>query len=441
MMLIAIAAFAAFATSEAHAVPLGTPLGGPITVTGTEGRDVFQVTLPINDPRIVVFPAATVSGMSGTCPPNTDPLTGRPTLTECPAAAEPHLLTGDLRGGDDQVLFDGRSALVSSLRINAGGGNDTVTGLTDFKDRTLNGDDGNDLLVAAGQLSTTPADNRPVVFNGGAGTDTAGWDAHVLGVGGSALMVGVSASLVTGTGTFIAPGPSNQPTTYRTDTLTSVEGLSGTPVGDVLTGSTGANTLLGNAGNDNLNGSDGPDSVQGGDGLDDLVGGKDADSLDGGLGIDTYPAGGGGDTFNTRDGFREQVTCVKGDVITNDLVDTVLNNTAANACAVSTAAAKHRYDTKLSGKPARLADGALLTKVRCPAQKPEACEGEVEALLGKRTLARGDYEVKPGKRLALALPISNANARRADGKRIVLAASEIDADGRDRFVSRPVRVR
>ena len=73
--------------------------------------------------------------------------------------------------------------------------------------------------------------------------------------------------------------------------------------------------------------------------------------------------------------------------------------------------------------------------------KPETCEGELDAVLGKRTLGRAAYDVAPGKKVAIGLPISKGNARRAEGKRIVLSASEVDADGRDRFVSRPTRVR
>ncbi|HEY8001960.1 MAG TPA: calcium-binding protein, partial [Solirubrobacterales bacterium] len=368
---------------------------------------------------------------SGTCAPNTDPLTGRPTFNECLVTNEVHTLAPDLRAGDDTVEIDARSSVINLVQLSAGAGNDAVTVVANGQERRLAGDDGNDLLIAAGGISSTPSSNRAAVFDGGAGTDTAGWFAPQFGFPAESL--GVTASLATGTGTFASGG-----TALRTDVLQSIEGLSGTEVGDVLTGSTGANTLSGNGGNDNLSGGDGADNLLGGEGLDDLVGGKDADTLDGGIGIDTYPVGAGGDTFLTRDGYAETVPCFSNDVIADDLVDRV-SGTPSN-CSISTAAAKHRYDTKLSGQPAKIENGALATRVRCPALKTETCEGKLEALFGRRELGHTAYKVRPGNKADVLLPISKANARRVEGKKILLSASEVDADKRDRFVSRPIRV-
>jgi Ca2+-binding RTX toxin-like protein len=427
----------------ANAETLGTALSGQITVTGTGGKDNLDIEFSFEGARsrytMVVTPAATVTATSGSCPPNTDPLTGRPTVTECVVTPSSQTtLVVDALAGDDTVIVEDSDFVMGALRLNGGLGNDVLEAAA-LTGRTLRGEDGNDTLIAGGPMSggTNPA----VGFDGGAGTDTAAWDDPSVATSGPNQDLGVTASLASGTATLAGVNNQSQPTTFRTDTLTAIEGLIGTDVGDVLIGNAGANTLSGGRGNDNLNGGDGADSLLGGDDLDNLIGGKAADTVDGGLGIDTYPPDSGADTFNTRDGFLEQVTCVKGDAIANDLVDTVASNTAANACSVSTAAAKHRYDTKLSGKPARVVDGELRTKVRCPGAKPETCEGELEALLGKRKLGRAAYDVAPGKKVAIGLPISKGNARRAEGKRIVLSASEVDADGRDRFVSRPTRVR
>src|SRR5207342_2056890 len=97
--------------------------------------------------------------------------------------------------------------------------------------------------------------------------------------------IGVTASLDAKTAVFSGLNSASQPATFRTDTLSSIEGLSGTEVGDVLTGGSGPDTLLGGAGDDNLNGGGGDDNLQGGDDLDDLVGGVGRDTLDGGPGI------------------------------------------------------------------------------------------------------------------------------------------------------------
>ncbi len=432
------------ALGAATAGAAGTRLSGQVTITGTDGRDAFEVEFnAASGPKgesFSVEPAATVTATTGTCPPDTDPLTGRPVRNDCQIVASGITLFIDLRKGDDLVeVNDDGTGLADSSRVSGGLGNDVIE-VRAFGERMLQGDDGNDQLAGPGQLFSS--NSPPVAYQGGTGTDTVlldGTQAPNIGGSGSGTN-GVTASLVSKTATFAGLNSQGLQTTFRTDTLDSIEALVGTDVGDVLTGGTAADTLSGGDGNDNLNGGDGADMLLGGDGLDNLIGGKAGDTVDGGLGIDTYPVDSGGDIFNTRDGFVEQVTCVKSDVIVNDLVDTVASNTAANACSVSTAAAKHLYDTKLSGKPARVADRALLTKVRCPALKPEACDGELEAVLGKRTLGRAGYDVQPGKRLAVELPIGKGNARRAEGKRILLSATEIDADGRDRFVSRPTRV-
>ena len=84
---------------------------------------------------------------------------------------------------------------------------------------------------------------------------------------------GVTANLVRGT----ASGSGS-------DTLVTIEHLTGSAYADSLTGDANANTLDGGAGNDILNGGGGNDT---------LDGGADADSLAGGAGNDTYvnPAG------------------------------------------------------------------------------------------------------------------------------------------------------
>lgn len=433
------------ACTVANAGAAGTQLSGQLTITGTDGRDAFEVEFNAatgsKGDSITIEPAATVTATVGTCAPDIDPLTGRPVRNDCQISPAGVTLLIDLRKGDDSVVVDDRVGLTNSSRVTGGLGNDVIT-LRAFGDRILQGDDGNDQLAAPGELFSSGS-SRPVAYQGGAGTDTAllGGTQAPSGVSTSSPGTnGVTASLVAKTAIFAGLNGQGQQTTFRTDTLDSIEALVGTDVGDVLTGGTAADTLTGGDGNDNLRGGDGADSLFGGDGLDDLVGGKDADTLDGGLGIDTYPLGAGADTFQTRDGFAEDITCVKTDMIVDDLVDRVLGNIAANGCSVSTAAAKHRYDTKLSGRPAKIDDGALETRVRCPARKSTTCKGELAALLGKTTLGHTAYRLRPGSKRTVDVPLSKAAASRAEGKTILLSATEIDADGRDRFVSRPTRV-
>jgi len=106
------------------------------------------------------------------------------------------------------------------------------------------------------------------VINGGAGNDElhGSWGADTL-IGGDGLDVtaylnsdaGVTVNLATGeaTGGF-AEG----------DTLSGIEGVSGSQLNDILTGDAGANALSGTEGDDILTGAAGADTLNGGDGSD-----------------------------------------------------------------------------------------------------------------------------------------------------------------------------
>jgi serralysin len=72
-----------------------------------------------------------------------------------------------------------------------------------------------------------------------------------------------------------------------TDTLNSIESVSGSQFNDVITGDAGTNDLTGNGGNDVLYGRGGSDTLIGGDGDDRFYGGSGNDTLTGGDGIDT----------------------------------------------------------------------------------------------------------------------------------------------------------
>ncbi len=423
-----------------------SPLSGTITITGTSGKDDLQVVVTPPSSQagtgaLTIDPAATITATSGACPPETDPVNGRPVRNECTISSSARTLVIDLGAGDDLVEVADVQGAIATTRVLGGPGNDAIM-LVALGERTIKGDDGNDVLAAPGQTSS----RTPVDYDGGTGIDMAsfaGTTAPIVISGAPAgtfgqVPVGVNASLETKTASFVGLNESGVQATVGTAGLAGIETLSGTELADVLTGHTGPDTLLGNGGNDNLRGGDGDDNLQGGDDLDDLVGGVGKDTLDGGLGIDTFPKGSGGDTFLTRDGYAEAILCVKEDVLVVDLADKLGGD--LGSCSVSTAAAKHLHDTKLSGRPARIEGKTLATRVRCPALKTESCEGKLEAMLGRHAIAHVAYRVRPGSKAEVRLPIGAANARKAEGKEIVLSAKEIDADGRDRFVSRPTRV-
>jgi hypothetical protein len=400
-------------------------LGGTLTITGTDGRDELQVGLEIERSgastftSLIVTPAPTVTPTG--CQRRTDSVTGRPVDTRCPPPTD---LVIDLRGGDDVLTVDVQNSVVT-IAASGGTGNDDLTVVG--RGRTLRGGEGDDVLRAV----RGPPDES-VTWDGGGGRDLVDFS----GATSSGVTPGVTASLATGRATIV-PGLGLG---VRQDTLTGIERLSGTQFGDILEGGAGADELLGQGGPDILRGGDGDDTLNGGPATDELSGGKGADTLDGGPGVDDFPAGEGFDTFLTRDGFQEGVTCVNKDVVVNDLADKVF---APTTClSISTAARKHRFDTRLSGAALRVgADRALRVQVSCPRLKPDRCAGTLRTLLGRATLATAGYRLRPGGRATLRLLLSPAEAARVRGRTLSLRADEVDGDRRKRQVLRTASVR
>jgi len=134
--------------------------------------------------------------------------------------------------------------------IDGGGGNDLICG-----------GDGNDRLAGGAGEDVLSGDAGDDALDGGAqpanGTDFAGYDASPAAV---------TASLSTGTATG-----------WGSDQLRGIEGISGSPLGDTLTGNGGDNVLLGHRGNDRLNALAGSDLVSGTEGNDTMNGGAGAD--------------------------------------------------------------------------------------------------------------------------------------------------------------------
>ncbi|WP_143515800.1 S-layer family protein, partial [Pseudomonas sp. R37(2017)] len=155
-----------------------------------------------------------------------------------------HTLTGT--SGDD-ILVAG----TGDNTINAGDGNDVLT--AGSGNNVLHGDAGNDLLYSGPGNDT---------LDGGTGIDTASY-AHATAA------VTVNLGLLGGQNTLGA----------GTDTLTSIENLTGSNFNDTLTGDNNNNVIDGGLGNDILNGG-------GGDDL--LIGGLGNNTLSGGAGADTF---------------------------------------------------------------------------------------------------------------------------------------------------------
>ncbi|WP_316861077.1 type I secretion C-terminal target domain-containing protein [uncultured Cohaesibacter sp.] len=178
-----------------------------------------------------------------------------------------------LAGGDGNDRLNGgigHDTLEGGLGVDiayAGEGNDRLVG--DEGDDTLYGEVGNDRLI------------------GGAGDDTLDGGEGYDVVDYSAAANAVTVNLHNGTASDDGDGGS--------DTLVSIEDITGSAGNDVFVGSIEANVLRGEGGDDTLYGESGNDY---------LIGGTGNDLLNGGDGVDTvdYSAAASGVTVNLLDG-------------------------------------------------------------------------------------------------------------------------------------------
>ncbi len=158
---------------------------------------------------------------------------------------------------------------------------------------TLAGGDGNDWLDGGNGSDVLQGGSGVDAFSGGTGNDTIdGGDGRDLvsytnDYGALPITgVGVKVNLATGVATD---------NWGNTDTLVSIEDVSGSRFADKLTGNGADNALMGGAGDDVLAGGGGADRLNGDAGDDTLDGGSGVDTLSGGDGNDTYYVDNAGD--------------------------------------------------------------------------------------------------------------------------------------------------
>ncbi len=329
------------------------------------------------------------------------------------------LSTGDR---DDRVQVQ-----TSSARVDAGDGDDVVTG-----DGSLNGEAGRDTLTGGSANDSLsggpgpdvirggggddalvgggPADHEDDVLDGGAGVDT-------IFYGGKAAVVANLAARVAGRG-------------GERDRLTAIEGVYGGDGDDRLFGDAGANQLTGGRGRDELVGRDGDDGLRGGPGRDrldggagddDLTDGDIGDQLIGGPGADYLQisgrvdadGGAGDDSFGFTDP-PARLRCGRGADTVNS---PVLAGTRLDGCEHVTFDAFGQQ--MFAVKPQR-ANGALILPVTCRklgAPDVSRCRGRIELILrrtGRQPLRLGQasFDVAARSRVDVAIR-PTASRRRA----------------------------
>jgi len=226
-------------------------------------------------------------------------------LDDAPGAELVLDIVGEFNPADFIVAFDDSSAslLYRPAGVNLSAGNEGEWLYGSHYIDNLTGGDGDDILIGYGGNDTLSGGAGDDSFAGDDGDDTidggAGFDMVYYDF--QADMPGVSVDLGSGTAT----------SAWGNDTLTGIEGASGTDSADVLIGSTGGNRFEGWDGNDVLLGQTVVGGVAGGayigaaTGGDELLGGEGDDIIQGGAGNDRlvggtgeyWNPGGGADTF------------------------------------------------------------------------------------------------------------------------------------------------
>jgi Ca2+-binding RTX toxin-like protein len=178
---------------------------------------------------------------------------------------------------------------------NAGDGGETVVGSSG--DDTISGGAGNDVIIGMGGTDTLNGGAGNDLLHGGSGDDTinggAGNDLIWGGAGNNTIDGGAGTDTVN-YGDFVDPiwgyfgvyvnlatGVANDPNfSSFTDTLTSIENVTGSPYADVLYAAPTGSIINAGAGDDYLYGGDGNDILIGGDGANNYYFSHGSDVID-----------------------------------------------------------------------------------------------------------------------------------------------------------------
>ncbi len=166
-----------------------------------------------------------------------------------------------VRNLGQNTVSDGTDTFISIEKLEGSQFGDTLAGSAGAD--TLWGLEGNDILLGGGGNDWLYGGKGNDLLNGGTGIDGLSYRRADAGVNLSLSRQNLGQNTVSD----------------GTDTLVSIEMLSGSQFGDTLAGSAGADTLWGLDGNDSLLGADGHDWLFGGEGNDRLYGGAGIDGV------------------------------------------------------------------------------------------------------------------------------------------------------------------
>jgi Ca2+-binding RTX toxin-like protein len=458
--IVLVVAVLAVVPGSAHAGTLGVQSGVlSYAETDANARNVVTVGLSSDGTRITVSDSGRSGGRALTLKSDGSCTVSRSTGS-CPAAG------------------------VSSIAVDTGDQDDTITQNTSIPARLLGGN-GNDRLTSGPGDDVLIGEAGADTLTGGGGRDTADYTARVAPV----------SVTLDGTANDGEPGEND-------NVGIDVEVVAGGMGNDTIAGSNADNALLGNAGNDVLGGGDGTDQLDGGAGDDTLSGGSGSDTLTGGDGTDTAsyadaPAGvrvvldgkpGDGASGENDSVDTENVIGSPGD-------DTIIGNAGANALAggagndrilggkgpdlldggagddiiQSLDGAKDsvacgdgedgtvsdRADTRTdcdyikyrplaaSSTALHVSNGAVRAPVRCSPATAEGCHGRIALRAGRTMLGSLAYRLTSGRRWVARIKLTRKGRAYVARRRVTTASlrvRDVDATGNAVTTTQTIRI-
>lgn len=188
---------------------------------------------------------------------------------------------------------------------------------------TINGTNGDDVLLGTGSKDTITAKGGDDLVFGNQGNDRI-----VGGLGHDELLGGNGADDIdadSGDDHLQGDGANCVFGEYPISSATVGISVIPVPCGPVSPDNPGGDRLDGDEGDDLLEGQEGDDILRGGGGIDDVFAGDDDDVVEGGTGEDSLYGGEGNDTLRSRDGRADYLDCGPGsDKVTADkTIDTI----------------------------------------------------------------------------------------------------------------------
>ena len=243
-----------------------------------------------------------------------------------PGSADDELVVTDSKATVDEVkgctkldthTVECAAGDVAAVRVILGDGADAFFGAQLAKPVTAFGDDGSDLIFTGsgadtiydGSGSSDVTENDSYYAGGGADTF------HVAAYGTDVISGGAAVDKADFSGSYAAvnvtlDGKANDGLIATRKSNVTVEHVSGTNAGDVLTGDGQNNKLRGGAGADQISGGGGSDVIWGNALVNMLDGFVGEDTIIGGKGSDTLLGGADADVLNAkRDGEADHLDC------------------------------------------------------------------------------------------------------------------------------------